>query len=31
MDPGEPRELEVLCLDQNLREAVLQEGFTLLP
>ncbi|MFH0813399.1 MAG: type II toxin-antitoxin system VapC family toxin [Pseudomonadota bacterium] len=26
-----PRGLEVVCLDQNLREAVLREGFTVLP
>jgi hypothetical protein len=26
-----PQGLEVVCLDQNLREAALKEGFTLLP
>jgi hypothetical protein len=26
-----PQGLEIVCLDQNLREAALKEGFTLLP
>jgi predicted nucleic acid-binding protein len=26
-----PKDLEVVCLDQNLREAALREGFTVLP
>ncbi len=26
-----PKDLEVVCLDQNLREAAMKEGFTILP